>query len=303
MAASVRIEDEAFSDVRYDVLAVTCALADADHALGKMARLWRQCTAMHSYVLPVSVVCAVLGPNGASALVESRLGEAVDGGIRIRGTRGRIEWLKKLRQNAKKGGTALAAKRQPNGSPIGKQKGAKSVPPPSPPAPAPAPAQEEDQSVSGKPDQPPLDLFKQKVDATALEHNARHAYPRDPARDLAAVAVAEINRLTGKKYRADSDAVLSLCRALSKAKRTPEQVRAVVQAKREWIGDAKMDKFFRPATLLAASNFANYLDEIEAKGAGAPPAAQPSTTYRTVQREEIVHPLMALIRPEEPDAA
>lgn len=42
MAASVRIEDEAFADERYDALARAAGLADADHARGKMARLWRQ---------------------------------------------------------------------------------------------------------------------------------------------------------------------------------------------------------------------------------------------------------------------
>jgi hypothetical protein len=129
MAASVRIEDEAFSDVRYGVLATLCLLADADHARGKMAVLWRQCTARNTYVLSESIVCAVLGENGASALVESGLGERVDDGIRIRGTRGRIEWLRKLKKNAQKGGRAKAAKRQE----VGKQKAAKSLPPPCPP--------------------------------------------------------------------------------------------------------------------------------------------------------------------------
>ena len=44
MGASVRIEDDAFSDTRYDLLARYGGLADADHARGKMARIWRQCT-------------------------------------------------------------------------------------------------------------------------------------------------------------------------------------------------------------------------------------------------------------------
>lgn len=140
MAASVRTEDEAFSDVRFEVLATLCQLADADHARGKMQRLWRQCTAIGSYVLPESIVCAVLGSNGATALVESRLGEQVDGGIRIRGTRGRIEWLKKLRKNAQKGGKARAAKRLP----IGKQEAASAVPPPGPPVTAPVTIKEEE---------------------------------------------------------------------------------------------------------------------------------------------------------------
>ena len=134
MAASVRIEDEAFSDLRYEVLAQVCHLADASHALGKMALLWRQCTQQQRHVLDASIVIAVLGPDGVAGLEKSRLGEAIDGGVRIRGTKGRIEWLGKLRKNARKGGLAKAAKRQTRGS----VKAANSLPSLCPPAPAPA---------------------------------------------------------------------------------------------------------------------------------------------------------------------
>jgi hypothetical protein len=113
---SVRIEDEAFSDERFCVLANACQLADEDHARGKMAKVWRACTARQSHTLPESIVVSILGPNGPAALVSAELGEVTDGGVRICGTRGRIEWLGKLRKNARKGGKAKAAKRQAVGS-------------------------------------------------------------------------------------------------------------------------------------------------------------------------------------------
>lgn len=131
----MRIEDEAYSDVRFQVLATGCQLADSDHALGKMSRLWRQCTSQGTYVLSEATVRAVLGARAVESLVESGLGEVTGDGIRIRGTRGRIEWLKKLRNNAKKGGKAKAAKRQTGG----RQEAARTLPTPFPPAPAPAP--------------------------------------------------------------------------------------------------------------------------------------------------------------------
>lgn len=137
----MRIEDDAFSCERYEVLAKLCHLADSDHARGKMLRLWRQCTALHVYVLSESIVAAVLGENGASALHESGLGERVDTGVRIKGTRGRIEWLRKLRKNAKKGGIAKAAKRQAQG----KQEAANNLAPPFPLTPALTTASPEDQ--------------------------------------------------------------------------------------------------------------------------------------------------------------
>lgn len=184
MAASVRIEDEAFSDPRYDVLAKLCLLADADHARGKMAVLWRQCTARGGYVLPASIVVAVLGDLGASALAESTLGEVVSTGVRICGTRGRIEWLKKLRKNAKKGGDAKAAKRQE----VGRTEASKSLPPPFPPTPTLTLTKEEQE----RPASPPLVLeqLKAKVDKATSGHQAviaeftaryRAAYGADPS--------------------------------------------------------------------------------------------------------------------------
>lgn len=113
MAASVRIEDEAFSDVRYVVLALELGLPDADCARGKMSAVWRQCTAQQTHVLSEPILIAILGPKGPAAMVIATLAEAVEGGFRIRGTRGRIEWLGKLRKAARKGGAARAASRLP----------------------------------------------------------------------------------------------------------------------------------------------------------------------------------------------
>lgn len=108
MGASVRVEDQAFADERYTTLARLAGLADADHARGKMLRLWRQCTDHHTQILPVEIVETVLGADASGHLVKSGLGEVVEGGIRIRGTKGRIEWLQKARKNGKKGGLAKA---------------------------------------------------------------------------------------------------------------------------------------------------------------------------------------------------
>lgn len=175
MAASVRIEDEAFGDLRYDVLAGLCGLSDADHARGKMALLWRQCTALAVYVLPVSIVAAVLGENGASALVESGLGEACDGGIRVRGTRGRIEWLKKLKKAARKGGLARAASRQS----VGKQKAASTLPTVSVPAPAPSPSDSEKKTKGAR-----APAIGQAADRTALLLAADVGFRRKAQRQI-----------------------------------------------------------------------------------------------------------------------
>jgi len=203
MAAPVRIEAEAFSDERYEVLAAACGLVDADHARGKMARLWRQCTALGVYVLPASTVCAVLGPNGAVSIVESGLGELHEDGIRIRGTRGRIEWLKKLRSNAKKGGKAKAAKRQASGKPDGRAEAARHLPPACPLTPTLTPTLKEE--VVPPPATPMLELQIKLDDVKASQHPGHREVIADfDARYLAAygskptwtsVAGAHVKRL------------------------------------------------------------------------------------------------------------
>lgn len=129
--ASTRTDDSAFGDVRFVVLAKLCGLADEDHARGKVERLWRQCTHEQTYVLGADVVDAILGERGSEFICTANLGEPVEGGIRIKGTKGRIEWLGKLRKNSKKGGAANKAKRtakkvatgEPNGYPSGQPSG------------------------------------------------------------------------------------------------------------------------------------------------------------------------------------
>lgn len=149
--SSVRIEDDAFSDDRYDDLAERAGLADADHARGKMARLWRQCTIEASYVLSARAVERVLGPGGVQHLVGARLGEIVANGVRIRGTAGRVEWRERLRENGKFGklGAEFGAKggrprKKKNGTPtrVAKQNPLVGVSqnPPTSPATSPAPA-------------------------------------------------------------------------------------------------------------------------------------------------------------------
>lgn len=117
MSASVRIEDEAFADQRYERLAVLAGLADADHARGKMAKIWRQCTIEKRYVLDELDIQVVFGKDGASHLISARLAEQTDDGYRIKGTAGRIEWLDDFRAQAENGGKARAAtaERGPDG--------------------------------------------------------------------------------------------------------------------------------------------------------------------------------------------
>ena len=114
---NVRVEGGAISCLRYSHLGSLLGTSRYD-ALGRMVTLWHHCTVQQTYVLGESLVATVLDPN---ALVESLLGERVDGGIRIKGTVGRIEWYGNLQESGRKAAAKRwkKQKRKPNGSPNG----------------------------------------------------------------------------------------------------------------------------------------------------------------------------------------
>src|SRR5687767_2807314 len=95
----------AFADARIELLGDVAGY-NRFEALGRLAHLWRVCTQRKAYVVSTSLVIATLGPKGVEALLESELGEQTDGGIRVRGTEGRIEWLEAKRRAAAAGGEA-----------------------------------------------------------------------------------------------------------------------------------------------------------------------------------------------------
>lgn len=135
MSASVRIESDAFTDPRFDLLAILADLPGGRfEALGRMAHIWRYCTDRQTHTVSDMIVGAILGTNGPKALVESGLGEATEDGIKIKGTEGRIEWLGRLRENASRGG--LAKKASVSSSQMAGQMEARRKPDACPPSPS-----------------------------------------------------------------------------------------------------------------------------------------------------------------------
>jgi hypothetical protein len=107
MSAAVRIESDAFGDARFDVLG-NAAGYNRFEALGRMAHLYRYCTDRCLYIVSEAAIVACLGPKGVEAIIAADLGERQAGGIRVKGTQGRIEWLTDLRKSASEGGKARA---------------------------------------------------------------------------------------------------------------------------------------------------------------------------------------------------
>jgi hypothetical protein len=108
-----RVDDRARKDPRFAILGKRLGTTRFD-ALGRMGEVWAYCAEHKAYVVPAHIIDVVAEFDGFAELIcspEVDLAEPSEGGVRIRGTKGRIEWLEKLRKNAKKGGRARASQK------------------------------------------------------------------------------------------------------------------------------------------------------------------------------------------------
>ena len=141
--ARINVEQKALTDPRFAVLSRLAGMADSDHALGRMIRVWNECQERESFTLSDRLVSAIFGSDEApNWLVLCELGSrnypqggkhVGEGLIRICGTAGRTDWLKRRRNDGRKGGVKGGRPKKP----LGVIKNARQE---TPPAPAPAPA-------------------------------------------------------------------------------------------------------------------------------------------------------------------
>jgi hypothetical protein len=134
MLAAIRVEEKALTDPRYAILGRLMGV-DKFSARGRVEMLWSHCTEIKSYFLTSSVIDTLAECEGFSELIchpEVKLGEKTDSGIRIKGTRGRIEWLAKLRKSSEKGGEKTRAKWLANRGPKDRPNEGQTLGPPTP---------------------------------------------------------------------------------------------------------------------------------------------------------------------------
>lgn len=196
MSAPVRIEARAWGDIRFATLARLLGLADSDHALIKVARLWSWQTEHYTadqptYVVDADTIESVLGAGGPAALVRAKLATEVPGGYRLHGTEGQIEWCQDLSSTRQQAGRARAAgarrdargrllprengeadHESPARSPADLQQTSSSSPAKSSaPSPSPSPSPEEDLGRSA-PALPPLPTEPPGPEALTLQPSA-----------------------------------------------------------------------------------------------------------------------------------
>lgn len=107
--ASINVEQKALIDPRFARLGKEMGVPAEwahDVGMGRSIRAWNECIERGTRVLEEWILREVLGTNCAPILlVTCDLAEQLsDGKFRIKGTKGRVEYLKKLRKNARKNG-------------------------------------------------------------------------------------------------------------------------------------------------------------------------------------------------------
>lgn len=123
--ASVRIEEKARADARFKILGERLGTSRFD-ARARMEELWAYCTEENTYYISSPIIDALAEMKGFSELIlhaDVNLAVKDDRGIRIKGTKGRIEWLKKARNNGKKGGRPKKPEPEPHGNHVVTQTG------------------------------------------------------------------------------------------------------------------------------------------------------------------------------------
>jgi hypothetical protein len=124
VTAPVRIDASAWGDLRFATLARLCGFADAEHALIKVAKIWSWQTEHYTdeaptYEVDLDTIESALGEGSAINLIRARLAEEGPLGFRIKGSKGRIEWLWKSRNASRKGGEATKRKHADKEGPLG----------------------------------------------------------------------------------------------------------------------------------------------------------------------------------------
>lgn len=116
--ANVTFDDASRTDPRFVVLGKLLGTSKFD-ARGRMLEVYSYCTENGTHFVSSAMLDALVERESFGRdLVAAELAEAAnDGTFRIRGTKGRIEWLARLRKNARKGGAANRARLKPSAIP------------------------------------------------------------------------------------------------------------------------------------------------------------------------------------------
>jgi uncharacterized phage protein (TIGR02220 family) len=304
-APCVNLRTDVHKDERFAALAQIAGFSRYE-AVGRMHALWSWCIdrglrdapdGCDGYVVSAGVVRQFLGQSGEMALTaegcdELALGVQVSSGrYYLRGTSEYVQARRQLVATSTAGGQARSRAERQKGRFVGNatidQPAASRTPADSPADSSPQPADIPAETPAGT-SVLPSSFFQ--------EENTLSGKP-DRVLDFARAAVAEINRLAGTSFEFDSKSARDMARSLLKAKHTEADALAVIHSKRDWLDKPDMRRHFCPSTLLGSKNFQKYLDDLKGR------RQQEQTYTQSAERDEAVHPMMALFAEENLNAA
>lgn len=264
MSAPVRVDGEAFTDPRIEILAALAGYSRYE-ALGRLAHLWSYCTGRGLYQVSAQIVDLFIGSSGA--FVQSELGELEPSGlIRVRGTAGRIEWIERLRANSLRGGLAnkrrLEAVRGFDGSQADSQLDSQS-------------------QARAKPEPSPLTLTltptltNKREDQNENSQAASQAAPRKkrgrPAFQATAgeaesvrVVLGKLGAKNGVSYAGSPAHVRLIVGRLRDGYTEMDLRKVIAYCAERWSGDPKMAGYLRPETLFGPETITRYVDAARA---------------------------------------
>lgn len=268
--ANVTFDDASRTDPRFVVLGKLLGTSKYD-ARGRMLEVYSYCTDLGTYSVRSEMLDALVERDGfGPILVAAELAEECeDGSFRIRGTKGRIEWLARLRKNSRKGGAANRARLKPEGSlqatqkasQLASQNEAKAEPSYSYSYSGSYSGSSSEKEHVGLPPQGLLSIVEPKAESEPKE---RPLPGTAATRKEAADWVEWFNRKFGRQYKPEARELVDLVTALIKAGYTQEDMRAVAWHRRSiWGEDPKMSAYLVPSTLLRFNNFKNYVAEAQ----------------------------------------
>lgn len=257
---AVRVEAKAFTDPRIAALAAV-AKYEVDEAIGRLTRLWLWCTEKETYCAPAWLVWSVMRVSDED-FVRLDLGEWADDQkklIRIKGTKGRIEWLSERRAASKAGGETTkqlysdqrklknsqtiakeGAKREPNGSPLTLTL--------------------------------PLSLLNQRSEIPLnppLKSPGRPKKPKlgEPTDDERAVVHEVLKRLgarNGVSYSGSKTHVALIVGRLRDGYSEMDLRKVIGYVAQLWASKPDMQQYLRPETLFGPTTIARYIDAARA---------------------------------------
>ncbi len=265
MPPNVKILGRAFSDPRFRLMGKLMG-SDEFSALGRMAYLWQFCTERQTYILPEKLVESVVDVD---AMVLADLGERVEGGIRVRGVEGKIEWFGRLQESGRNSALKRWAAHNSDRSPMGN-------PEPTNGSPVGGP-KEEEVEISSDSESERESPEREIAEGSGARKRPKPDQATAEERPVVEAVLSKLSERAGVTYRPTTREHVKYILALLRDGNTERDLRLVIWHRWiSWRDKPEMVQYLRPSTLFNRTKFAEYLPQAIAAAGEPEPRAGPA---------------------------